>query len=149
MAKEIERKFLLEGDTWRSEVLRSMEMIQGYYDLKHPTVRVRINGADAWLTIKGKTEGISRSEYEYAIPLEDAQEMLDTFCGQRKVEKIRHIIERDGNIWEVDEFKGRHDGLFVAEIELLDADQAFIYPPWLGEEVSGQAAYYNQVMAQA
>lgn len=148
MAKEIERKFLLKSDAWRTEVLRSMKMIQGYFALDHPTLRVRIHGTQAWLTIKGKTEGISRSEFEYSIPVLDAQEMLETFCGQRKIEKIRHIVQRDGNIWEIDEFTGRHDGLFVAEIELQDVSQTFIRPAWIGEEVSGQARYYNQVMAQ-
>lgn len=148
MAKEIERKFLLKNESWRNEVLRSMEMVQGYFEIDHPTTRVRINGGEAWLTIKGKTESFSRSEFEYEIPLVDAQEMLETFCGQRLIEKMRHIIERDGYIWEIDEFRGRHEGMIIAEIELSSESDAFIQPDWLGEEVSGQAQYYNQVLAR-
>ncbi len=147
MAKEIERKFLVKNDSWRDEILRSVEMVQGYFDLAHPTVRVRINDADAWLTIKGKTEHISRSEHEYRIPKEDALEMLNVYCGARKVEKTRHIIERDGHVWEIDEFAGRHAGMIVAEIELTKESEVFTEPDWLGEEVSGQARYYNQVLA--
>jgi CYTH domain-containing protein len=106
-------------------------------------VRVRIEGGRAVLTIKGKTTGASRGEWEYDIPVADATELLDGLCEQPQVEKIRHRIEHAGHTWEVDEFLGLNAGLVVAEIELGAEDEAFEKPDWIGVEVTGDKRYYN------
>ena len=145
MAIEIERKFLLESDAWRVQVSRSEAMVQGY--LAGPpaarcSVRVRIAGEHAFLNIKSIACGITRDEYEYAIPRADAQRQLDTLAGDI-VGKRRHYVDIDGFLFEIDEFDGANAGLIVAEIELVDADAAFPRPAWLGREVSSLARYYN------
>ena len=145
MAIEIERKFLLESDAWRAQVSRSEAMVQGY--LAGPpaarcSVRVRIAGEHAFLNIKSIASGITRDEYEYAIPRADAQRQLDTLAGDI-VGKRRHYVDIDGFLFEIDEFDGANAGLIVAEIELDDADAAFPRPAWLGREVSSLARYYN------
>jgi CYTH domain-containing protein len=104
---------------------------------------VRIEGWRAVLTIKGKTTGAARGEWEYDIPVADATELLDGLCEQPQVEKIRHRIEHAGHTWEVDEFLGLNAGLFVAEIELGAEDEAFEKPDWIGVEVTGDKRYYN------
>ena len=145
MPVEIERKFLVTGDAWRREVTRSEPMAQGY--LAGPpssrcSVRVRVAGDAAWLNIKSATLGVERDEYEYAIPLADAERMLATLCGAR-VEKIRHHVKAGDHLFEVDEFVGENAGLIVAEIELSHADEPFERPAWLGREVTPHARYYN------
>jgi CYTH domain-containing protein len=107
------------------------------------TVRVRIEGERAVITIKGKSTGASRGEWEYEIPMADATELLDGLCEQPQVEKIRHRIEHAGHTWEVDEFLGLNAGLVVAEIELDAEDEAFEKPDWIGQEVTGEKRYYN------
>jgi CYTH domain-containing protein len=107
------------------------------------TVRVRIEGERAVITIKGKSTGASRGEWEYEIPVADATELLDGLCEQPQVEKIRHRIEHAGHTWEVDEFLGLNAGLVVAEIELDAEDEAFEKPDWIGQEVTGEKRYYN------
>ena len=107
------------------------------------TIRVRIIGEEAYLTIKSKTEGISRNEFEYPIPLEDAQIILDTLCDRPLIEKIRYKIDYDNLIWEVDEFKGENQGLILAEVELENENQTINIPDWVGEEVSHDPRYYN------
>jgi CYTH domain-containing protein len=107
------------------------------------TVRVRIEGERAVITIKGKSIGASRGEWEYGIPVPDATELLDGLCEQPQVEKIRHRIEHAGHTWEVDEFLGPNAGLVVAEIELDAEDEAFEKPDWIGAEVTGDKRYYN------
>jgi CYTH domain-containing protein len=107
------------------------------------TVRVRIEGDRAVITIKGKSTGASRGEWEYEIPVPDATELLDGLCEQPQVEKIRHRIEHAGHTWEVDEFLGLNAGLVVAEIELDAEDEAFEKPDWIGAEVTGDKRYYN------
>jgi CYTH domain-containing protein len=107
------------------------------------TVRVRIEGERAVITIKGKSTGASRGEWEYEIPVADATELLDGPCEQPQVEKIRHRIEHAGHTWEVDEFLGLNAGLVVAEIELDAEDEAFDKPDWIGQEVTGEKRYYN------
>jgi CYTH domain-containing protein len=107
------------------------------------TVRVRIEGARAVLTIKGKSTGAARGEWEYDIPIADATELLDGLCEQPQVEKVRHRIEHAGHTWEVDEFLGLNAGLVVAEIELGAEDEAFEKPDWIGVEVTGDKRYYN------
>lgn len=149
MPVEIERKFLVLGGAWRREVSRSRRMAQGY--LAGPpssrcSVRVRIAGDEAWLNIKSATPGVERDEYEYPIPLADAQRVLATLAGDI-VEKIRHDVALGGHLFEIDEFLGANAGLVVAEIELEHADEAFPHPAWLGREVSDLARYYNLHLA--
>jgi len=142
--KEIERKFLVDdrSGSWRSTGYS--EIRQGYLSTdKHRTVRVRTAGDAAYLTIKGITEGATRAEYEYPIPVADAGEMLDTLCLRPLIEKRRHRVEYAGLIWEVDEFYGDNDGLIIAEVELESARQAFDKPPWAGAEVTDDPRYYN------
>ncbi len=145
MGIEIERKFLLHGDAWRAQVSRSEEMVQGY--LAGPptarcSVRVRIAGEKAYLNIKSVASGITRDEYEYAIPLADAQRQLDTLAGGL-VGKRRHYVGIDGFLFEIDEFDGANAGLIVAELELDHVDATFPRPAWLGREVSRLPRYYN------
>ncbi|HEX7112913.1 MAG TPA: CYTH domain-containing protein [Mizugakiibacter sp.] len=150
MAIEIERKFLVAGDAWRAEAMRSARMAQGYLvgaaalgaGLARASVRVRLAGGDAWLNIKSATLGIERQEYELALPPEDAERMLATLCDG-VIEKIRHYVPIADFTFEVDEFLGANAGLVVAELELPHADAAYPRPPWLGREVSAEARYYN------
>jgi adenylate cyclase len=141
MATEIERKFLVKGDAWRKAP--GVEYSQGYLCRdRQRTVRVRIAGDRAFLTIKGESKGASRAEFEYEIPVKDAQQLLELSDGPI-VQKIRREVEHDGATWEVDEFKGDNDGLVVAEIELRAEDQPFARPPWLGREVTDDPRYFN------
>jgi len=143
MGVEIERKFLLAGEGWRGLGAPTL-MRQGYLAADAArTVRVRIEGERAVLTVKGKSVGASRGEWEYEIPLADAAELLDGLCEQPLVEKIRHRIDHAGHTWEVDEFLGLNAGLVVAEIELDAEDEAFDKPDWIGREVTGEQRYYN------
>lgn len=143
MAIEIERKFLLINDDWKHEG-QPQYLKQGYI-CSEPgrVVRVRIAGESAWLTIKGRTDGISRSEWEYPLPLDEAQAMLEQLCSKPLIEKYRYKIARDGVLWEIDEFLGDNAGLVVAEIELSSEQQSFVRPHWLGEEVSQDHRYAN------
>nr|WP_321467631.1 CYTH domain-containing protein [uncultured Desulfobulbus sp.] len=146
MAHEIERKFLLANDQWRG-LVPGIHYRQGYLHADSAcTVRVRIAGLKGYLTIKGATVGIGRTEYEYAIPLDEAQAMLDSLCPQPQIEKIRYTIPFAGFLWEVDEFLGVNQGLVVAEIELEHEDQRFDQPEWIGREVTGDARYYNAAL---
>jgi adenylate cyclase len=140
---EIERKFLVAGDAWR-ELGTAVLLRQGYLSVEPDrTVRVRIEGGGAALTIKGRSVGATRAEWEYPIPLADANELLDRLCQQPLIEKFRRRIEFDGNIWEVDEFLGANAGLVVAEIELGSEAQTFDKPDWIGEEVTDDRRYFN------
>ncbi|MFA6070934.1 MAG: CYTH domain-containing protein [Janthinobacterium sp.] len=143
MGVEIERKFLLQGNAWRG-LGQAVLLRQGYLSsARERAVRVRIEGEQAMLTIKGANVGATRGEWEYPIPLADAAELLDGLCEQPLIEKVRHRIEHAGMLWEVDEFLGANAGLIVAEIELASEDQPFEKPEWIGAEVSGDARYYN------
>lgn len=143
MGKEIERKFLVKGNDWRNNG-EPVPTCQGYLvSEKECTVRVRLMGGEAFLTIKGKTEGISRSEYEYPIPVADAKEMLAGLCTRPLIEKHRYRITYAGMEWEVDEFFNENQGLIVAEVELESEDQQVELPPWVGEEVSHDPRYTN------
>ena len=146
---EIERKFLVLGDAWRDLATRCDVMVQGY--LAGPpaarcSIRVRIAGTEAFLNIKSISTGIEREEYEYAIPLAEAERMLATLAGQ-VIEKRRHHVMVEGHLFEIDEFAGDNQGLIVAEIELDRIDQPFPHPAWLGGEVSHLARYYNLHLA--
>ncbi len=143
MSREIERKYLVHGDSWRSSGTAT-EIRQGYLStVKERTVRVRVMGDAAWLTIKGITLGASRSEFEYPIPVSDAHQMLDELCEQPLIEKTRHVVEAGGMVWEIDEFSGANEGLTVAEVELEHEDQAFEIPDWIGAEVTSDPRYFN------
>ncbi|WP_066382333.1 MULTISPECIES: CYTH domain-containing protein [unclassified Anabaena] len=147
MGKEIERKFLLKNDSWR-QLGEGVLYRQGYIPTQGVTVRVRVAGNQGYLTIKGKTVNYSRAEFEYPIPLADAQEMLDTLCVRPLIEKTRYKINYNGLVWEVDEFAGENQGLILAEVELTDAAQEIEIPDWIGEEVSGDRRYYNSYLVQ-
>ncbi|BAT54753.1 hypothetical protein NOS3756_37260 [Nostoc sp. NIES-3756] len=147
MAKEIERKFLVNGDSWRQLGEGSLYR-QGYIASQGATVRVRIAGNQGYLTIKGPTVNFSRSEFEYPIPLADAEEMLDTLCDRPLIEKTRYKIEWSGLVWEVDEFAGANQGLIIAEVELTDEAQQVEIPDWIGTEVTGDARYFNSYLVK-
>ena len=139
---EIERKFLVKSEFFLSGS-RSTLMKQGYLSVDpNRIVRVRTEGNNAWLTIKGRLEGISRPEFEYPVPPEDAEALL-RLSLHPPVEKIRHRVEVDGTLWEVDEFLGTNKGLFLAEVELASEEQLFTLPVWIGEEVTADHRYYN------
>jgi adenylate cyclase len=150
MGIEIERKFMVLSDDWRAQATRSRRMVQGYLidaglinanvDVRC-SLRVRVAGNEAWLNIKSANLGIARTEYDYAIPVADAERMLREFCNGT-VEKTRHYVPVEGFTFEVDEFHGENDGLLVAELELERVDADFPRPAWLGREV-GARRYYN------
>ena len=145
---EIERKYLLASDAWRDEVANVLLLRQGYLCTDpESTVRVRISGSSAWLTVKGKRVGVSAPEFEYPIPVTDAADLLNTLSQKSLIEKKRHLIPRDGIVWEVDEFLGRNAGLVLAEVELTSADQTVFLPSWIGREVTGDPRYYNVNLA--
>jgi CYTH domain-containing protein len=145
---EIERKFLLAGDAWRA-LAEPVLLRQGYLNADpERTVRVRIDGERAFLTIKSKNAGATRGEWEYPIPVPDAAELLDRLCERPLIEKYRRRIEHDGHVWEVDEFLGENAGLAVAEIELAAPDEAFARPSWIGKEVTDDPRYYNSSLVR-
>lgn len=145
MPVEIERKFLVTGTAWRSP--DGQRIVQGYLNRdKARTVRVRIAGPLAFLTIKGATTGASRAEFEYPVPLADAEALLG-LCDGPLIDKVRHRVAFGGLLWEVDEFLGDNAGLVVAEVELASEDQAVDLPPWVGEEVTHDHRYFNSNLA--
>lgn len=149
MAIEIERKFLVSSMQWKADVFQEITMRQGYFEsAPGATVRVRIEGERAVLTIKGATVGLSRAEYEYEIPMGDAREMLDIFCEGRQVEKVRHLVKVGAHTWEVDVFEGANAGLVMAEVELGRADETVELPEWVGKEVSHERRYRNGYLAR-
>ena len=143
MAKEIERKFLVRGNTWRGQD-GGKRYRQGYLStVKERTVRVRTTGDKGFITIKGMSVGATRSEYEYEIPLVDANEMLDRLCERPLIEKTRYRVSHEGLAWEIDEFEGDNRGLIIAEVELKDETQSVTLPGWIGQEVTGDHRYFN------
>ena len=143
MAKEIERKYLVKAGAWTPRDAGT-HFKQGYLNSqKERVVRVRIEGDEARLTIKGLTTGVSRSEFQYPLPLADAEILLEELCEQPLIDKHRHLESVAGRTWEIDVFHGDNDGLLVAEIELPAEDAAFELPPWAGAEVTGDARYFN------
>jgi len=143
MGKEIERKFLVNGDAWRT-LASGTHYRQGYLStVKERTVRVRTIDDKAFLTIKGISIGATRAEYEYEIPVSDANAMLNDLCERPLIEKSRYKIKFKGYVWEVDEFEGENQGLILAEIELSDEKEEFTVPEWIGEEVTGDPRYFN------
>lgn len=143
MGIEIERKFEVTGDSWRGKGTATV-FRQGYLStVKERTVRVRAAGDQGTITIKGITIGATRTEFEYPIPLADANVMLDELCERPIIEKTRHVVEVDGTTWEIDEFTGVNQGLIVAEVELEHANQEFTLPDWIGEDVTEDPRYFN------
>jgi adenylate cyclase len=144
MPVEIERKYLLKDDSWRKQADQGKKYIQGYLiGSQHASVRIRIEGGAAYLNVKSATLGVRRQEYEYAIPISDANEMLSELCEHPLIEKTRYLIQDHGLCWEIDVFKGENEGLVVAEVELKSEQQQIVCPAWLGEEVSDDPRYYN------
>jgi adenylate cyclase len=142
MATEIERKFLVTSEAWRAGAA-GRRLVQGYLCRDpEPSVRVRIDGAGGFVTIKGKTLGASRAEFEYPIPLADAEALLQ-LCLAPLIDKTRYQVVVDGKHWEIDEFAGDNTPLVIAEIELTSEDEPFTHPPWLGEEVTHDPRYFN------
>jgi adenylate cyclase len=148
MAIEIEHKFLLANNDWREHITRSVKYRQGYLSSQATSsIRIRISDDHAWLNIKSATIGTHRHEYEYEIPLQDANEIISILCRKPIIEKTRHFVVHDGNTWEIDEFEGDNRGLIIAEIELPEIGQTFSKPPWLGKEVTHDLRYYNNNLA--
>ena len=147
MPLEIERKFLVDTRKW-NPTIEGTRLIQAYLSIDpNPTVRVRIAGEKAFLTIKGRTKTISRPEFEYEIPVNEAQELM-ILAISNPVEKIRYEIMHEGFLWEVDIFSGKNEGLVIAELELESEDQSFPRPDWLLDEVSGDRRYYNSYLSE-
>ena len=148
MAKEIERKFLVNGD-FKSEAFTSIRIIQGYLSsVPERTVRVRVKGDKGFITIKGigNASGITRYEWEKEIPVEDVKELL-LICEPGVIDKTRYLVKAGEYTFEVDEFHGDNEGLIVAEVELPDENAPFERPDWLGEEVTGDSRYYNAALS--
>lgn len=144
MATEIERKFLVLNEDWRDIVKSDAQIVQAYLaSNEFSSTRIRIQGDKANINIKSATLGITRTEFEYAIPVVDAQLMIDNLCVKPVIEKTRYMINYMHHTWEIDIFSGDNEGLIVAEIELSSPDEAFEKPSWLGKEVSNDARYYN------
>ena len=149
MGIEIERKFLVTNDNWREAASVALPIKQGYLmGGKAASVRVRLQGDKANLNIKSATLGVRRQEFEYAIPLEEAELILTTLCQRPIIEKTRYLVSYANKQWEVDVFEGDNAGLIVAELELQDETEQFDPPPWLGEEVSDDPRYYNSCLSQ-
>ncbi len=148
MGLEIERRFLLKNDRWREYVRETRTLHQGYLSVeKERSIRVRITQGQAWLTLKGFISDVSRSEFEYPVPVEDAQAILETMCVF-KVEKIRHIVEYQGIRFEIDEFAGSNAPLVLAELELPSEDARYPQPDWLGEEVTADGRFTNAYLSK-
>lgn len=146
MPLEIERKFLVADDSWRDGT-PGVRIAQGYLSQDPDrSVRIRVGGEKAWITIKGRTEGITRVEFEYAIPVADAPALLG-LCLPSAIEKTRHEISYAGHLWEIDVFHGENEGLVIAEVELADEAVSPELPQWVGAEVSADARYFNASLA--
>lgn len=149
MSQEIERKFLVTGEGWRS-LASPVTYRQGYLSLdKERTVRVRTVGERAYMCVKGITQGCTRLEFEYEIPLADALEMLEKLAIRPIIVKNRTKAAIEGRVWEIDEFFGENEGLIVAEVELPDEGALLVKPDWVGREVSDDPRYYNACLQSA
>ena len=155
MGIEIERKFRVVGEGWRAQAVRSVRIAQGYINdmaalregRQNASVRVRIAGEQAFLNLKSRELGTTRQEFDYPVPVADAEALL-ALCVGGRIEKVRHYVEVDGHTFEVDEFAGDNAGLVVAELELEAAGQAYPRPDWLGQEVTEELRYYNLALAE-
>lgn len=148
MAQEIERKFLLKNNTWKSYAKDRMVIKQGYLNTeKERTVRVRIKGRKGFLTIKGINRGMTRQEFEYEIPVREAEALI-LLCHQPIIDKTRYIIPKKDHVWEIDIFRGDNEGLAIAEVELHNEMQKIPIPRWVGAEVTGDPKYYNSSLVK-
>lgn len=149
MATEIERKFLVVGDAWRAAATARIRMRQGYLTREGPSsVRVRIAGDEARFNLKSAEVGTTRLEFDWPVPKDEAEQILDRLCHRPLIEKVRHLVPIGDHLWEIDEFEGDNAGLVVAELELGAADEAFVRPAWLGREVTHERRYYNQALVE-
>lgn len=149
MKQEIERKFLVATEGWRPAATSSRRLRQGYLCVDPGrTVRVRVAGDEAWITIKGTSSGAARAEYEYPLPVPDANRLLDHLCLKPIIDKTRHLVPFGGQLFEVDVFHGDNTGLVLAELELPQEDAAVTLPPWIGKEVTGDERYFNAYLAR-
>ena len=149
MGKEIERKFLVQNDCWRQVASDGIQYRQGYLANNDKcSIRVRIAGDKGSLNIKSATLTVTRTEFDYAIPLGDAEALLKDLASRPQIEKTRYLVQHAGHTWEIDVFEGDNKGLIVAEIELNHADETFQRPEWLGQEVSSDPRYYNVCLAK-
>lgn len=147
---EIERKFLVQNDTFKTHSISQQRIVQGFLNThKERTVRVRIYGAKGFITVKGVTThlGTSRFEWEHEISVVDAESLLD-LCEPGVIDKMRYLVPEGAHVYEVDEFFGKNTGLIIAEIELQHKDENFGTPEWLGEEVTGDIRYYNSQLSK-
>jgi adenylate cyclase len=148
MAIEIERRFRISSDAWREDVARSTQITQGYLAITNESViRVRVRDIQGYVTIKSRDGGMSRQEFEYAVPLADAQSLLK-LCGQRVLEKTRHEVNYAGYLWEIDEYKDPLEDLILAEVELTSETEDPPRPLWIGEEITHDGSFSNSALAQ-
>ncbi|MBV7441866.1 CYTH domain-containing protein [Weeksellaceae bacterium TAE3-ERU29] len=148
--QEIERKFLVINSDYKEQALKKQQIIQGFLSrVPERTVRIRISGEKGFITIKGKSDekGLSRFEWEKEIPLVEAQELLK-LCEDGIIDKTRYYVKVENHTFEIDEFKGSHHGLVIAEVELNHPEEKFPKPEWLGEEVTGDKRYYNSYLSK-
>ncbi|MCW8904276.1 CYTH domain-containing protein [Sedimenticola sp.] len=144
MALEIERKYLVINDKWKENILSESVLKQGYIaNQPNATVRIRIASEVAYLNIKSATTGITRAEFEYQIPLPDAEQILEQVAEHPFIDKTRYKVQWGSHVWDLDLFAGENQGLIMAEVELNSEDESFELPPWAGKEVSGDPRYYN------
>ena len=147
MATEIERKFLILNQDWQEYTKSELHIVQGYLATNEfSSTRIRIQNDEANINIKSATLGVTRTEFEYSIPVDDARLMLDNLCIKPVIEKTRFTVKHMDHTWEIDVFSGDNEGLIVAEIELSSADEDFEKPSWIGEEVSNDTRYYNSCL---
>ena len=144
MSTEIERKFLVKNSQWKESVISESRMKQGYLaNQRNASIRIRIAKGKARLTVKGATTGISRPEFEYEVPLQDAETMLDQVAEKPLIEKTRYRVQSGTHVWDLDVFSGENAGLIIAEVELESEEEKFEIPSWTGDEVSSDPRYYN------
>lgn len=149
MATEIERKFLVSDDSWRNDADDGTLYRQGYLSSGGScAIRVRVAGTRAYLSIKSASSGISRAEFDYTIPLADAESILNDLCIRPPIEKTRYLVRYGEHVWEIDVFAGANAGLVLAEVELKHEDERFEHPVWVGKEVSEDERYYNAYLAE-
>lgn len=147
---EIERKFLVKANDFKAEAFKKTRIVQGFLNTDpHRTVRIRINGNQAFITVKGLSNktGLSRFEWEKEIPVKEAETLLD-ICEPGIIEKVRYLVKINNHTFEVDEFLGENQGLVIAEVELKDENESFTKPAWLGPEVTGDVRYYNSQLSK-
>jgi adenylate cyclase len=148
MALEIERRFRVSSDAWRANVARSTRITQGYLAItEYAVIRVRVRDAKGYVTIKSRDGGIAREEFEYPIPLDDAESLLN-LCGEKILEKIRHEVIHAGYCWEIDEYLEPFEGLIIAEVELQSEAEDPPRPPWVAEDITQDGSFSNAALAQ-